>query len=175
MYCNGSYLSLLVPRNYLPIAYFLHPNRFFIFMFWFWIFSSSFFIIYLPWTNLLISLFIAWTFTFLNWPLPHFSAAYFWYRETLNISPDVNQPEEINWVKISPLNHQYYLLHIFSQFSVWLYLVIFQPILLCVFTSWILVYFAMVKGITESPKVWIEPLLPSWTWAKFTKQEDLQD
>ena len=24
--------------------------------------------------------------------------AYFWYRETLNISPDVESPEEINWI-----------------------------------------------------------------------------
>ena len=25
-------------------------------------------------------------------------SAYFWYRETLNISPDVETPEEVNWV-----------------------------------------------------------------------------
>ena len=24
--------------------------------------------------------------------------AYFWYRETLNISPDVESPEEVNWI-----------------------------------------------------------------------------
>ena len=25
-------------------------------------------------------------------------SAYFWYRETLNISPDVETPQEINWI-----------------------------------------------------------------------------
>ena len=51
-------------------------------------------------------------------------AAYFWYRETLDISSDVESPESINWV-----------------------------IGICLVSSWLLVYLAMVKGITESPKV----------------------
>jgi len=50
--------------------------------------------------------------------------AYFWYRETLNISSDVESPESVNWV-----------------------------IGLCLISSWLLVYLAMVKGITENPKV----------------------
>jgi len=50
--------------------------------------------------------------------------AYFWYRETLDISTDVESPEKINWV-----------------------------IGICLVSSWLLVYLAMVKGITESPKV----------------------
>ena len=37
-------------------------------------------------------------FLYLNIKHNLFNAAYFWYRETLNISPDVETPEEINWV-----------------------------------------------------------------------------
>ena len=51
-------------------------------------------------------------------------SAYFWYRETLNISPDVESPQEVNWIIAS-----------------------------CLILSWVPVYLAMVKGITESPKV----------------------
>ena len=54
----------------------------------------------------------------------HLLAAYFWYRETLDISTDVESPENINWT-----------------------------IGICLVSSWLLVYLAMVKGITESPKV----------------------
>lgn len=49
---------------------------------------------------------------------------YFWYRETLNISDDIENPNNFNWI-----------------------------ICLCLVASWLLVYLCMVKGITENPSV----------------------
>ena len=65
--------------------------------------------------SIMLGSFIGYSFIF---------SAYFWYRETLDISSDVESPEKINWV-----------------------------IGICLVSSWLLVYLAMVKGITESPKV----------------------
>ncbi|CAL4082243.1 unnamed protein product, partial [Meganyctiphanes norvegica] len=49
---------------------------------------------------------------------------YFWYRETLDISPDINHPERFNW-KIG----------------------------VCLLVAWILTYLCMAKGIASSGKV----------------------
>ena len=70
-------------------------------------------------------------------------SAYYWYRETLNISPDVESPQEVNWTIGLTLSLNIsvtlYLQHSLTAF--------------CLILSWVLVYLAMVKGITESPKV----------------------
>lgn len=68
-------------------------------------------------------------------------SAYFWYRETLNISPDVESPQEVNWV----IGKKYR-----SKSGANNNLLLTAA---CLILSWILVYLAMVKGITESPKV----------------------
>ncbi|KAK3876072.1 hypothetical protein Pcinc_019084 [Petrolisthes cinctipes] len=49
---------------------------------------------------------------------------YFWYRETLDISPDINHPEKFNW-KIG----------------------------VCLLVAWVLTYLCMAKGIASSGKV----------------------
>ncbi|RWS26522.1 sodium-dependent neutral amino acid transporter B(0)AT3-like protein [Leptotrombidium deliense] len=49
---------------------------------------------------------------------------YFWYRETLNISDDINHPENFNW-----------------------------SIAACLFIAWLLCYGCMIKGIASSGKV----------------------
>lgn len=49
---------------------------------------------------------------------------YFWYRETLDISPDINTPQSFNW-----------------------------KITLCLFIAWFLAYLCMAKGIASSGKV----------------------
>ncbi|RXG60620.1 Sodium-dependent neutral amino acid transporter B(0)AT3, partial [Armadillidium vulgare] len=49
---------------------------------------------------------------------------YFWYRETLDISPDVSHPERFNW-----------------------------KIALCLLVAWVLTYLCMAKGIASSGKV----------------------
>lgn len=71
-------------------------------------------------------------------------SAYFWYRETLNISPDVETPQEINWI-IGEIDLKLKYIYIDNQFVF--------IIASCLILSWVLVYLAMVKGITESPKV----------------------
>lgn len=52
------------------------------------------------------------------------STQYFWYRNTLEISDDVNNPDNFNW-----------------------------PIAACLLAAWCLVYLCIVKGITENPKI----------------------
>jgi len=42
---------------------------------------------------------------------------YFWYRETLDISPDINTPQSFNW-----------------------------KITLCLFIAWLMAYLCMAKG-----------------------------
>ncbi|EFX84589.1 hypothetical protein DAPPUDRAFT_314911 [Daphnia pulex] len=49
---------------------------------------------------------------------------YFWYRETLDISPDINTPQSFNW-----------------------------KITLCLFIAWLMAYLCMAKGIASSGKV----------------------
>lgn len=49
---------------------------------------------------------------------------YFWYRDTLDISPDINHPEKFNW-----------------------------KIALCLLVAWVLTYLCMAKGIASSGKV----------------------
>ncbi|XP_045127643.1 sodium-dependent neutral amino acid transporter B(0)AT3-like isoform X1 [Portunus trituberculatus] len=49
---------------------------------------------------------------------------YFWYRDTLDISPDINHPEKFNW-----------------------------KIALCLIIAWVLTYLCMAKGIASSGKV----------------------
>ncbi|XP_047497772.1 sodium- and chloride-dependent transporter XTRP3-like [Penaeus chinensis] len=49
---------------------------------------------------------------------------YFWYRETLEISPDINHPEKFNW-----------------------------KIAICLLIAWLLTYLCMAKGIASSGKV----------------------
>ncbi|XP_050695568.1 sodium-dependent neutral amino acid transporter B(0)AT3-like isoform X2 [Eriocheir sinensis] len=49
---------------------------------------------------------------------------YFWYRETLEISPDINHPERFNW-----------------------------KIAICLLVAWVLTYLCMAKGIASSGKV----------------------
>ncbi|XP_076046810.1 sodium-dependent neutral amino acid transporter B(0)AT3 [Oratosquilla oratoria] len=49
---------------------------------------------------------------------------YFWYRETLDISPDINHPERFNW-----------------------------KIAVCLLVAWLLTYLCMAKGIASSGKV----------------------
>ena len=49
---------------------------------------------------------------------------YFWYRNTLEVSDDVNNPDNFNW-----------------------------PIAGCLLLAWCLVYLCIVKGITENPKI----------------------
>lgn len=49
---------------------------------------------------------------------------YYWYRATLQSSPSVNEPEEFNW-----------------------------PVATALVLAWVLIYFCMVRGITESGKV----------------------
>ncbi|XP_069181360.1 sodium-dependent neutral amino acid transporter B(0)AT3 isoform X2 [Procambarus clarkii] len=49
---------------------------------------------------------------------------YFWYRETLEISPDINHPEKFNW-----------------------------KIAICLVVAWFLTYLCMAKGIASSGKV----------------------
>ena len=69
-------------------------------------------------------------------------SAYYWYRETLDISPDVESPQQVNWtIGLLLINSTQIVLY-------WNY-----PTALCLILSWVLVYLAMVKGITESPKV----------------------
>jgi solute carrier family 6 amino acid/orphan transporter-like 15/16/17/18/20 len=58
----------------------------------------------------------------------HFQASsptqYFWYRETLNVSTDIESPDNFNFVIAG-----------------------------CLLVAWILVYICIVKGITENPKI----------------------
>ena len=76
-------------------------------------------------------------------------SAYYWYRETLNISPNVESPQEVNWTIGLTLNTNYLF---YLQLSL---------TALCLILSWVLVYLAMVKGITESPKVvYVTALFP---------------
>ncbi|XP_055632605.1 sodium-dependent neutral amino acid transporter B(0)AT3 isoform X1 [Toxorhynchites rutilus septentrionalis] len=57
---------------------------------------------------------------------------YYWYRETLMVSPDVNEPEGINY-----------------------------SVAIALITAWSLVYMCMVQGITESSKiVYITAIFP---------------
>uniref|UniRef100_A0A6E8UYS1 Transporter n=1 Tax=Anopheles coluzzii TaxID=1518534 RepID=A0A6E8UYS1_ANOCL len=57
---------------------------------------------------------------------------YYWYRETLQVSPSVNEPEQINYT-----------------------------VALALITAWSLVYLCMVQGITESSKiVYITAIFP---------------
>ncbi|XP_058443694.1 sodium-dependent neutral amino acid transporter B(0)AT3 isoform X2 [Malaya genurostris] len=57
---------------------------------------------------------------------------YYWYRETLQVSPSVNEPEEINY-----------------------------HVAIALITAWFLVYMCMVQGITESSKiVYITAIFP---------------
>ncbi|XP_058063630.1 sodium-dependent neutral amino acid transporter B(0)AT3 [Anopheles bellator] len=57
---------------------------------------------------------------------------YYWYRETLQVSPNVNQPEQINYT-----------------------------VAMALITAWSLVYLCMVQGITESSKiVYITAIFP---------------
>ena len=49
---------------------------------------------------------------------------YFWYRNTLEISDDINNADNFNW-----------------------------PIAGCLLLAWCLVYLCIVKGITENPKI----------------------
>ncbi|XP_053662944.1 sodium-dependent neutral amino acid transporter B(0)AT3 [Anopheles marshallii] len=57
---------------------------------------------------------------------------YYWYRETLQVSPNVNEPEQINYT-----------------------------VALALITAWSLVYLCMVQGITESSKiVYITAIFP---------------
>ncbi|GAB6032495.1 hypothetical protein CHUAL_011391 [Chamberlinius hualienensis] len=49
---------------------------------------------------------------------------YFWYRDTLDVGPDINTPEKFNW-----------------------------KIALCLLLAWILCYLCMIKGIASSGKV----------------------
>ncbi len=49
---------------------------------------------------------------------------YFWYRETLDISGNIEDPDNFNW-----------------------------PICLCLLAAWTLVYLCIIKGITENPKI----------------------
>ncbi|XP_023228941.1 sodium-dependent neutral amino acid transporter B(0)AT3-like [Centruroides sculpturatus] len=49
---------------------------------------------------------------------------YFWYRQTLDVSQDINHPDKFNW-----------------------------KIALCLLVSWILCYLCMIKGIASSGKV----------------------
>ena len=76
-------------------------------------------------------------------------SAYYWYRETLNISPNVESPQEVNWTIGLTLNTNY------------LFYLQLPLTALCLILSWVLVYLAMVKGITESPKVvYVTALFP---------------
>ena len=49
---------------------------------------------------------------------------YFWYRNTLSISPDIEQPDNFNWTIAG-----------------------------CLLAAWCLVYLCIIKGITENPKI----------------------
>lgn len=49
---------------------------------------------------------------------------YFWYRETLNSTPEIDEIGDFNFI-------------IFG----------------CLLVAWLIVYFCMVKGITENPRV----------------------
>ena len=57
---------------------------------------------------------------------------YFWYRETLDISPDINTPESWNW-----------------------------KIALCLMLAWLMAYLCMAKGIASSGKVSPSTCIPS--------------
>ena len=165
MHCNGSYLSLSVP-GLLPIYCTKIDFSFSCFEFSSSVSPSSF-SIYLPWTKLysLLKLFL------FRLTIAPFSLQLIFGTERRWISPPM-------WTSLRRLTGWRSLLYIIniicyssSLSSLFDYLDIFQPILLCVFTSWILVYFAMVKGITESPKVWNTNLLPLWTWTKSIKKK----
>jgi hypothetical protein len=79
--------------------------------------EASYYLIYLRAKNICTFYVI----TFLQKSSP---TQYFWYRNTLEISDNVNNPDNFNW-----------------------------PIAACLLAAWCLVYLCIVKGITENPKI----------------------